>query len=161
MIAMADVRGVSAGAAGTAIASAGTSTGGVGVLPAIGLVGGAAALAGIAANTGDGSGSGTVSSSGEPITSQTILGTWNYTGGSDNASCDGTLTFIDGGTFNYTANCTGAASSRSDTGTWTLQGDQLTITENLEQIVFTGTVQGDSTEFTLSDPYYGTWSFSR
>jgi Tfp pilus assembly protein PilF len=68
MIAMADVHGVSAGAAGTAIvAGVGKTAGGVGVLPAVGLIAGGAAVVGIAANAGDSDGGSPVSESSTPV----------------------------------------------------------------------------------------------
>jgi tetratricopeptide (TPR) repeat protein len=78
MIAMADARGLSAKAAGTAIAGgSGAAGGGVGVLPAVGLIGGAGALAAVAANSGGSDGGSPAGGSDTPpaeCTPQTIRG---------------------------------------------------------------------------------------
>jgi hypothetical protein len=68
MIAMADARGPSPDASGTAIATGGGGGGGVGMLPAIGLVGAGGGLVAVAANTGDSGSAPPASGSSPPLT---------------------------------------------------------------------------------------------
>jgi hypothetical protein len=67
MIAMADARGPSPDASGTAIATGGGGGGGVGMLPAIGLVGAGGGLVAVAANTGDSGSAPPASRSDQPV----------------------------------------------------------------------------------------------
>jgi tetratricopeptide (TPR) repeat protein len=80
MIAMAAAHGISADAAGTALATSGgtpSSEGGVGIVPLAGIIGGTAAVVGLAAGAGGGSDSGTVGSTGSTGPSDSPVGQCN------------------------------------------------------------------------------------
>jgi hypothetical protein len=103
--------------------------------------------------------------SGEDLTEQTITGNWNVTGTSIyDWSTRGPVYFNENGSFTYDLTNTepdGTISNSSGSGTWTLNGSNLTL--NFDRgAVYTGTATGDSDAFVMVDNNIGwTLTFKR
>ena len=124
----------SAKAAGTVTATTGGVSATALVLGAVvvaGAVGGAAALASSSSDDDEGS-------SGGALTPQSILGTWNV---SESGVGSYTLTFNSDGTYN---------TSGGSPGSWSLSGSTLTLRPNHTSSVWTGTVSGNASSFTVT-----------
>ena len=145
--------GAAAGAtnAGTAsMATAGMST--------VTIAAAAAGVVGVAAAAGGGGGSATPTPTPTPtptavLTSTTIVGVFGISGGFPGiSSMTGSWTFNNNGTFSNslaeTVNATGQTVPFQGTGSWSLSGTSLSLTDSFGG-VFGGTATGTSTSFTL------------
>lgn len=141
------VAGTTAVGAGTAAVSTGAAAGGGSVLGTVAIITGAAAVAGGAAYGGY------ILATGGKVTERSLSGeTYSYRGTSSAGSLTGSISFIKGGTHTYVANgsTTPYVTGRSGTGTWSLSGTSLKITDNDEGHMISGTVDGDKKAFTCT-----------
>jgi tetratricopeptide (TPR) repeat protein len=166
MIAMAASHGMAADTAGAAVAPGGgqlgQSSGGVGIVPVAGIVGGAAVVAGVAlaGSSSSSSGSDGVSGSSQPPKDVTdavesdFVGTYNATA-QDRAFDEwhAQLTFHDGGSGSYLETMDGQQNSGTLTWGFNPSNNTLSFTSD-GGARFSGTATGVLDNFTLN----GTWA---
>jgi hypothetical protein len=158
---------ISATIAGAAAAAAtGLSTGAkIGIVAgALVLTGGVAAVAAGSSGGGGGDSGGGGGTLDTHITQQTLAATWGVTGSSTwGATTSGTIPLSPGGTYTYnlsTVQPGRPATTQTGTGTWTLSGSTLSLRFDAGA-VYTGTTQGDSTNFSMVCDNGWTLNFSR
>ncbi|MDO9264616.1 MAG: hypothetical protein Q7U02_11665 [Desulfosalsimonadaceae bacterium] len=129
--------------------SAGWSTAAiVGVGVGVAAVAGGTAIA-LSNDSDDDDGDGGGGGEPEALTPTTILGRWDFEGERrDGVRRTGNITFLEGGTHNYTVRDADGQSNGSGTGTWILSGTSLAITfETISTL--SGTASGNSKAFIL------------
>jgi hypothetical protein len=90
-----------------------------------------------------------------PVTQQSLVGTWGVTGSTaSGGATSGTMILTSGGTLTYNL------AQTAGTGNWSLSGLSLTITLNTG-VVYYGSAQGDSNNFSIVCTNGWTLNFSR
>lgn len=151
----------SAGTITTITASSGISTAAIiGAGVAVAAVGAVAAVAANNSDDDDGGGS-----SSTELTEDTIVGTWDVYGtySSGESTTEGSITFNENESYSYSLKTTYSDDSTEDssgTGTWSLSGTDLTLTFD-QGAIYSGTVSGNATAFTMDSSNGWKLDFSR
>ncbi|MEW6079122.1 MAG: lipocalin family protein [Thermodesulfobacteriota bacterium] len=112
-------------------------------------------------NDGDGQIDEGCSTGPEPLTSDTIVGFWNFDGYRyDGIHRWGDITFNSNGTHTYNVVDADGQNTGSGTGTWSLSGSALIITFS-GMSTWDGFASGDSESFYMSTYSHGNYTFTR